>query len=1241
MRPEASVAPAFLAGGGEMGERIRRHDWAGTALGAPERWPPALRGALGICLHSSFPTAIYWGPELLLLYNDAWAPVPADRHPWALGRPAREVWADIWPVVATQFAQVMERGEGVSSFDQMLPMRRGDSIEETYWNYSFTPIRDEAGHVVGVFNQGNETTARLLAERRQGFLLRLSDRLRGQSDPQAVIATAQEELGRHLGASRVGFGEIDAAARHCTTESNWTDGSVESHHGTHDLACFGAEVLATLRRGETLVLHDVATDPRSAGPQAQGAFAAIESAAVIGATLLKEGRMRAALYVHSRHPRRWRKEEVQLVEEVAERSWAALERARAEAALRESEARFRNVADHAPLMMWLTEASGRCTYLNRVWYEFTGQTEAEALGFGWLEAVHPDDRGWSGQTFRDANARQAPFRLEYRLRRADGTYRWAIDAAAPRFGASGEFLGYVGSVLDIGERRAAEEALRESEARFREVADAAPVLIWISDTSKGCTWFNRPWLDFTGRSMAEELGHGWVEAVHPEDRDRCFATYAAAFEARRPFRMDYRMRRHDGAWRVIDDTGVPRFAEGGEFLGYIGSCVDVTEQRASAARFLGVFNSELMGFTIFDANTGETLAANDVILRMVGRSRAEFEAAGLDWREVTPRDAWAQDEAAIAQARARGWWDPFVKEMLRRDGSRLPVRLSSAPLPGEPGRVVIAIEDISDERATQAALSASEERLRLGLAAGRMVTWEYDLPSGTILRSANAEEVFGAGERPEDFNARLPEADAAANAKRLQDVIEGRSETYQSDFRYRHPNGQWMWLHNQGRVQRDADGRPLRVNGVCIDITARKEIEQALAAREAELRRLNTRLEERVREEVAARIAAQAQLAHAQRMEALGQLAGGIAHDFNNVLQAVQGGARLIEQAPQDPGRVHRLAAMIAEAAGRGANVTRRLLAFSRRADLRAEPVNAAELLRGLQDVLAHTLGGGIRVELALAPAMPLLLADKGQLETALVNLAANARDAMSGQGTIALAAAPAAEGTLPEGLEPGRYLLLSVADTGIGMRPEVLARASEPFFTTKPVGKGTGLGLAMARGFAEQTGGAMRIESEPGRGTTVSLWLPVTDALPAAEVPVGGPPEAVRSGDRGRVVLVDDEELVRRITAESLQSAGFAVLMAGSGEEALRLLDTGAPVDVLVSDLSMPGMDGLALIREAQQRRPAMPAILLTGFATDVAELAVSGAISGSFSLLRKPVEGEALAERVAVLLQGIDAGR
>ena len=434
--------------------------------------------------------------------------------------------------------------------------------------------------------------------------------------------------------------------------------------------------------------------------------------------------------------------------------------------------------------------------------------------------------------------------------------------------------------------------------------------------------------------------------------------------------------------------------------------------------------------------------------------------------------------------------------------------------------------------------------------------------------------------------------------------------------------------------------------GIAFDrmAAALAEREQRLRENEAVLRSLTDTLEARVRKEIAARETAQARAAQAERMQALGQLAGGIAHDFNNVLQAVGGAASLIERRPGDENAVRRLARIAMEAAGRGSSVTRRLLAFGRRGDLRAEPLDADALLHGLREIFIHTLGAGIRIDVRVQAGLPLVLADKGQLETALVNLATNARDAMPEGGQLTIAAetevVAAADTAHPGGLAPGRYIRLTVTDTGIGMDAATLARAGQPFFTTKAMGVGTGLGLPMAKGFADQSGGGLSLRGSPGRGTTVELWLPQAAAglIPHAAGPArrmtapAAPPDA--AGQPNRVLVVDDEVMIRDVLAGQLADAGYDVLTAPDGAAAIGLIEKGETVDVLVTDLSMPGMNGLAVIRAVQERRPGLPAILLTGYAGDGAALAMGGSVNGAFLLLRKPIPAQDLVDRIRAVL-------
>jgi len=375
--------------------------------------------------------------------------------------------------------------------------------------------------------------------------------------------------------------------------------------------------------------------------------------------------------------------------------------------------------------------------------------------------------------------------------------------------------------------------------------------------------------------------------------------------------------------------------------------------------------------------------------------------------------------------------------------------------------------------------------------------------------------------------------------------------------------------------------------------------------------------------------AAQIGIAHAERLQTLGQLAAGIAHDFNNILTAVHGGAALIGQNPGDAEAVRRFAGVILDAAYRGRSITRRLLCFARREDFRPQPVDPESLLEAVSEIADHTLGRLVSVNVEASAGLPPLMADQAQLETALVNLAINARDAMPSGGILTFAAAAESVSEIaahPAGLRPGTYIRLSVGDTGSGIDRCVMPRVCEPFFTTKPAGEGTGLGLPMVKAFAEQSGGGLAIDSVPGRGTTVSLWLPAA-----------GRPEpdlAAASPARRRILLVEEDPMVSETLAAVLDDAGFAVTAAASGAEALAVLRSPLRMDALVTDLSIPDTGGLKLIDEAQRVIRGLPAVLLTACPDQETQLAMRGAFSGKFSLLRKPVSLANLVDRIEALI-------
>jgi signal transduction histidine kinase/ActR/RegA family two-component response regulator len=378
------------------------------------------------------------------------------------------------------------------------------------------------------------------------------------------------------------------------------------------------------------------------------------------------------------------------------------------------------------------------------------------------------------------------------------------------------------------------------------------------------------------------------------------------------------------------------------------------------------------------------------------------------------------------------------------------------------------------------------------------------------------------------------------------------------------------------------------------------ELERRVAERTSELQRFNEQLELRIKERTRERETALAQLFEAQKLDTIGRLTGGVAHDFNNLLMAVLGSLSLLEKRLPDDPRGHRLLQNAVQGAQRGAALTQRLLAFSRRQELKPEPVDVPQLVNGMKELLERALGHGVELQTQFSSELPAALVDANQLELALLNVALNARDAMPTGGTLTISASQDTQsGTAADApLEPGDYVRIVITDTGIGMDEVTLAKATEPFFTTKGPGKGTGLGLSMVHGLAAQSGGRLSINSKPNAGTTLELWLPMAKA-PAVTVSVAVQPlGATPHVGACRVLIVDDDHLVMTGISAMIEDLGHTPIEAHSAAEALGKLADGIDVDVVITDHAMPAMTGLQFARRVQETYPGLPIILATGYA-------------------------------------------
>jgi signal transduction histidine kinase len=407
-----------------------------------------------------------------------------------------------------------------------------------------------------------------------------------------------------------------------------------------------------------------------------------------------------------------------------------------------------------------------------------------------------------------------------------------------------------------------------------------------------------------------------------------------------------------------------------------------------------------------------------------------------------------------------------------------------------------------------------------------------------------------------------------------------------------------------------------------------------------ELSRLAATLEDRVTKEVNARAEAEAHLRQSQKMEAVGQLTGGIAHDFNNLLAAIGGSLQMI-QSRLAQGRmdvVDRYIAAGQSAVKRAAALTHRLLAFSRRQTLDPKPTNVNRLVAGMEELIRRTMGPAVHMEVIGAGGLWPALVDPNQLENALLNLCINARDAMPDGGRLTIETAnkwlderAAKERELP----PGQYVSLCVTDTGTGMSPDVIAHAFEPFYTTKPLGQGTGLGLSMIYGFARQSGGQIRIYSELGKGTTMCLYLPRLNQNIAEDERSAAPSEGRPSGDGEVVLVIDDEPTIRMLIAEVLEELGYAIMEAWDGASGMRVLQSDVRIDLLITDVGLPnGMNGRQVADAARQMRPNLKVLFITGYAENA--VIGNGHLDKGMQLIAKPFEMNALVRKIRELVKG-----
>jgi PAS domain S-box-containing protein len=701
--------------------------------------------------------------------------------------------------------------------------------------------------------------------------------------------------------------------------------------------------------------------------------------------------------------------------------------------------------------------------------------------------------------------------------------------------------------------------------------------------------------------------------VHPDDAASTITAWNAAVANKETFYFEHRLRQRDGEWRRYSIRAIPIFDVAGEIREWVGVHTDITAReaaaaalRASEARLRAVFDQAAAGFARTDL-TGRFQQVNDRYCTIVGRSSNELLT--LRMQDITHPDDLVSNAPLFERTAAGGSSFEIEKRYVRPDGVAVWVRNSVSAVRedgAEEAMLAVAI-DISDRKRAEEALRELNDTLERQVSertAERDQMWNTSPDLMLIIdfqgyfRRVNPAWTALLGYTPDELLDHhvnefvLPE-DHAPTVDAYELAAEGGRPSIVNRYRHKDGSTRWIsWAAAPAGEMTYATGR---------DVTAEHRRETELAA-------------------------AQEALRQSQKMEAMGQLTGGVAHDFNNLLTPIIGSLDMLVRRGVGSERERRLVDGALQSAERAKTLVQRLLAFARRQPLQPVSVEVSKLVEGMVGLISSTLGPTIDLRVALASDVPLAKADVNQLEMALLNLAVNARDAMPAGGELTIEAkGESLNRSHASGLTPGEYVLLRVADTGVGMDRETLRQAVEPFFSTKGVGKGTGLGLSMVHGLTAQLGGGMTIDSAPGKGTAIELWLPVSTGPASLHGVISSLPTA--QAGRGVALLVDDEPLVRMSTADMLIDLGFEVIEAGTGEDALRLIKSDVAPDLLVTDHLMPGMTGAELAREVRLIKPELPILVVSGYAE------VDG-IAPELARLTKPFRNADLAASIAALV-------
>ena len=1192
------IVPHFISRGGDMGKLIREKDWSKTTLGQPQDWPLSLQIMVSMMLDNPYGMYIAWGNNYIQLYNDSYRSIlGSSKHPAALGISTKETFAEIWHTIEPMFNDAMA-GKAISSKDFMLPITRDCDIEECYFDFSYSPIRKENGEVGGVLVSVIETTNKKKSE---SSLKKSEEAFRTMADNISQLAWMTDETGyvfwynnRWFNYTGTTLEEVEGWGWKKVNHPDFVD-AVES------------KLKQYIVKGE--VWED--TFPLL-GKDGQYKWFLSRAIPIKNA----EGNVI-----------RWFGTNTDITE-----------RMQAEEALKESENRFRKMAEETDFLIAMADESSNAIYFNKAWTDLTGRPMKDLLQFGWSDLVHIDDRDRYVNHYINSFEKRIAFSHEFRAISCNGEYRWLLAKVSPRFRTDGSFAGYISSCMDITERKLVEEALKnsienevsarkkieeseqqfrqladtlpdlvwttdskgnqtfaskqwkaftgldpydlstftkmvhpedvdntlkiwnnslatgnhyktqvrlknknnkycwfkvngeaikneqgeiekwvgsfvnineqknaeknliqalhkveESEKRFRNIADNAPVLIWMTGIDKLTNFFNKEWLQFRGRTLEEEIGKGWAEGVHPDDYNRCLNIYDVAFEERKKYYMEYRLKRHDGEYRWISSTGVLRFTKGNIFEGYIGACMDIHEQviaqkklREDDERLNIVIKASELGTWEWNIKTDET-NYSDRFLEIFGLAKKDtpkdldllhfFHIEDVKIRKKAFKDAFAK---GILHYESRIIWNDKSTHWIQVKGKVF------YDDDNQPNNLIGTLRDITDEKKQQKELQENEQRFRLLADFMPQFVWKGDAEGN--LNYFNQSVYNYSGLTPEQIKQEgwlqivHPEEQDENVEKWMHSIKTG--EDFIFEHRFRRKDGVYRWQLSRAIPQKDAKGNIQMWVGTSTDIedqknftnSLEKQVEQRtneLEIKNRELKKMNTELQ---------------------------SFAYVISHDLQEPLRKIQTfSTRILDKeyqnlSPNGKDYFDRMQ----KSAKRMQTLIEDLLNYSRTTteNIIFEKANLDELVKDVvRNFTEDIIDKNITVDICEKCFVYVITFQIKQLLFNLLNNSVKfARPEVKLEIKIKIDLIKGAEIKSKALIYTDKmYCHIAVTDNGIGFEEEYADKIFEVFqrLHGKSEYDGTGIGLAIVKKIVENHNGIIQVRSIVNEGTTFNIYIP------------------------------------------------------------------------------------------------------------------------------------------------------